>query len=99
MPNLSGKHWNAVEDRIVKRARFLEDQLVASLLSDGEPYGTEIVSGRELYDQLIQMRSTGDPAYYSDPRAAETLAQLSELYGPPPAQVPPFSDPFTAGGM
>lgn len=93
MANLSGAHLNALEDRIVERLKAAEDALVKALVSDGPPYGSELLQGRELYDQLLEMRASGDPAYYSDPKAAEALAKLAELYGLPPAQQPPFSSP------
>lgn len=97
MANLSGKELNAIEDRIVQRFKKMEDDLVASLLADGPPYGSEILSGRELYDNLVEMRASGDPGYYEDPRAAEMLAKLSEQYGPPPPITPPFMSPL--GGL
>ena len=96
MPNLSGKHGNQLEDRIVVRAKEMEDYIVQALTADGPPYGTEELKGRELYDQLVAMRANGDPAYYGDPRAAQMLARLSELYGDPGPVAPPLSNPLQA---
>lgn len=96
MAILSGAQLNAIEDRIAQRFKTLEDGLVAAVLADGAPYGSEVLHGRDLYDHLVELRASGDPAYYEDPAAAEELARLSELYGPPPP-VAPFQDPF--GGV
>lgn len=93
MALLSGQQLNAIEDRIVQRCKALEDALVAAVLADGAPYGSEVLHGRELYDHLVELRASGDPAYYEDPAAAEELARLSELYGPPPPAVP-FQSPI-----
>lgn len=93
MANLSGEHLNAIEDRIVERAMKAIDVLAEAFTADGPPYGTEEATGRDLYDNLVALRDSGDPAYWDDPAAAAALMKLSELYGAPPAQVAPFEYP------
>lgn len=89
---------DALEDALVERFKKREDYLVALLKGNrGFPYGQEKLTGRDLYDHLIELRATGDPAFYQDPRAAETLLQLEELYGPAPVAVPPYQNPLQQG--
>lgn len=93
MAILSGAQLNAIEDRIALRFKALEDGLAAAITAEGPPYGSELLHGRDLYDHLVELRASGDPAYYEDPAAAEELARLAELYGPPPPAVP-FESPI-----
>lgn len=94
MAFIGGVTGNAVQDRIKQRYLDLRDALIQRALSEGVPYGYEVLHGRDLYDNLVEMRATGDPRYYRDPRAAQELARLAELYGPPPPITPPFQSPF-----
>ncbi|MGE3463912.1 MAG: hypothetical protein AB7I04_18540 [Pseudomonadales bacterium] len=99
MSVIMGELLDALEDDLVKRAAGIEDWLVQALTAGGRPYGMEELSGRDLYDHLLELRASGDQAYYGDPRAAETLRALSAIYGEPPPIAPPFSSPFAVQGV
>lgn len=81
---LGARRFNQLEDDIVREMARIVDDVTRYLLADGYPYGFEIASEREEYENLVKMMLTNDPAYWEDPSAVQRLDQLRQRYGAPP---------------
>jgi hypothetical protein len=66
-----------------------KDRLVQDFLANGRPPGVVEASPRQEYDNLITMKTTGDPAFGID--AKTRLLELMQQFGAPPAS--PFVPP------